>query len=674
MEHLFKSIITWLNIHPGWVGIAGCCFTFYESLAIVGLTSPGSLTMFALGLLVGSGTVPAIDIFIWTAIGAIAGDSLSYWLGYRYHHNIRNLWPISRFPKLIDKGKNFFNKYGGVGLFIGRFLAVRSIIPLVAGIMRFSPRKFLLADILSGILWPPVYMLPGILLGAASIHFAPEEALHVILILFIIVIIIWLLIWLSKLLTRLLNTHWMNLCAKLWLKLKARNSLVYVLLYEHEQPAVARPLSIAFFTLVGIVLFLIIFINIWLNTAWLQSINLSVLNLFASLHTTFLEHIAIAISIYFGKVNVIFATAIFIAVYFIIKRDWHALAHFIALLVLSAVGIEAGKLLTHHLRPQLTINPPQTYSFPSGHTLLSFILFGFIAFLIAHNNKIWCKKLSYSIATFIVCIVMLSRLYLNVHWFFDIIGSLLLGGCILSIIIIAYRRKERCNCYHPLSLLAILILGQIVFGSWYYHKHAKILQRDFQLIQTQHHIDKNQWWNSKYSLLPIYRHNRFGKPTQVLNLQWRGDLQNIKKSLLQKGWQQPSYFGLHALKQKLSGKKVTVLSPLAAQVQFHNPVLILVKPLQQTKGYLILHLWDINYRTNKQPLFLGNISYHLLEGKHWLWHHKKLCTHIYSAAIKKLKADLHIWKFKGINFQQRYTLNTHRCVEKNHIILLIDKN
>ena len=674
MEHLFKSIIAWLNVNPEWVGIAGCFFAFYESLAIVGLTSPGSLTMFALGLLIGSGTVPAISIFIWTSIGAIAGDSLSYWLGYRYHNTIRNLWPINRFPKLINKGEMFFYKYGGTGLFIGRFLAVRSIIPLVAGIMRFSPRKFLIADILSGILWPPIYMLPGILLGAASIHFAPEAALHIILVLLFIVVLLWLLIWLSKLLTRLLISHWMNLCTKLWLKLKARNSVIYTLLYEHEQPSLARPLSITFFTFIGILLFIIVFINIWLNAEWLQSLNLSILNLFASLHTVVIEHIAIAISIYFGKVTVVFATAILIAVYFTIKRDWHALIHFIALLVLASICIEVGKLLTHHLRPQLTILPPQTYSFPSGHTLLSFILFGFIAFLISHNNKIWCKKLAYGIAAFIVFIVALSRLYLNVHWFSDVIGSILLGSCILAIIVIAYRRKEQHNRYNPLVLLSILVLGQIIFGSWYYHKHARTLQKNFQLTQSQHYINKNRWWNSQHSLLPIYRHNRFGKPVQILNLQWLGKLHVIKKSLLQQGWQHPSYFGLHALQQQLSGKKVTVLSPLVNQLHFHNPVLILVKPLQQDKGYLILHLWDINYYTQQKSLFLGNISYHLLGNKSWLWSRKKICSHIYATATKKLEDDLYQWKFKNITFKQQYRLTHHRCTKADNIILLIDKN
>ena len=670
MEHLFKSIIVWLHVHPTWVGVVGCLFTFYESLAIIGLTSPGSLTMSALGILIGSGAVPAVDIFVWTIIGAITGDSLSYWLGYRYHNNIRNLWPFSRFPNIIHKGEIFFNKYGGKGLFIGRFLAVRSIIPLVAGIMRVSPRKFFIADILSGILWPPIYMIPGILLGAASIHFVPSQALHIILVLLLIVFILWLIIWLSKLLTRLLIKRWTCSITYIWQKLKNQHSVLYKLLYEHENPLLPRPLSIAFFTLLGVVIFLLLFISILAKASWLQSLNLSTLSFFASLHNPAIQHIAIAISIYFGKVNVVFETSFLIALYFTLKRDWHAFWHFVALLFLAAVGIEGGKLISHHFRPNITIAPPHTYSFPSGHTLLSLILFGFMAFLIAHNNKKWLKQATYNITALIVIIVILSRLYLNVHWLSDVLGSVLLGGCILGIIVIAYRRKERHNRYRVLPLLLILIGGQIIFGSWYYHKHAKFLQKDFQLVQKQHYLKESRWWQSSHSLLPVYRHNRFAKPVQILNLQWLGSLNNVKQSLQQQGWQEPSHFGLYTLKQQLIGKKLTVLSPLTQQLQYHNAALILVKKLPRKNGYLILHLWNAHYYAAMASLYLGNISYHFIN-KNWLWHHKKNCTITYASAPEALQRDLSAWNFRTIQFKEQYKIKQYSCVKQNQTVLLI---
>jgi len=671
MTTILKSLVLWLHMHPTWAGVVTFAITLFESLAILGLLLPGSVVLTAIGGLIGSGIIPAVDIFIWAIAGAIIGDGLSYWLGYHYHTVIRKIWPISRFPKLIAKGEAFFHKHGRKSIFIGRFVgALRPVMPLIGGMLRMRPANFFPVDIVSGILWAPIYMLPGILVGAASAHFAPDQALHFILILLLIIFIIWLLFWLSKLITKLLLTQWGRYADYLWKKASTQKSIIYTLLYEHEQPLRSRPLSIACFTIISAIIFLLLLISVLFQATWLHSLNLSTLNFFESLHAIALQHIAIGMSIYLGKINVILGTAILITIYFAIKRDWHAFWHFIALLFLSIAGAEACKLLTHNIRPQVTITPPTTYSFTSGHVLFSLMLFGFIAFLIAHNNKKWIKKFSYSFVMLIVVLVMLSRLYLNVHWLGDVIGSVLLGGCILSIIVIAYRRKEQHNRYRALPLLIILIVGQALFGSWYYAKHAKILQRNFQLIEAPHYINETDWWGTSHSLLPIYRHNRFAKPIQILNIQWMGSLTSIKASLQQRDWKKPNRFGLRTLKQQLLGKKLMVLPPLTQQLKHHKPILVMIKPLAEKNVYLILHLWNINYHTAIEPIYLGNISYHF-PVKHWLWHHQQTCHIIYDAATFQLQKNLRGWNYKSIAFKEKYSLKHHPCVQKKNKILLI---
>ena len=671
MEAILKSIIIWLHLHPTWAGLVTFALTFFESLAILGLLIPGSVTLAAIGGLIGSGILPIFSIFAWAIAGAIIGDGLSYWLGYRYYKSIRKIWPISRFSKLIAKGEAFFHRHGGKSIFIGRFIgAIRPIMPLIGGMLKMRPVKFFTADIISGILWAPAYMLPGILIGAASAHFAPDRALHFILILLSIIIVIWLLFWLSKLITNFIIKRWQENADQLWLKLKIHTSLLYRLLYEHEQPLYSRPLSIACFSIGSGIVFLWLLINVLLKITWLQAINLSTLNLFESLHTIILQHLAIVISIYFGQPKVILGTTILLIGYFAIKRDWHALWHFIVLFFLSIIGSEICKTAISNLRPQVTISPPSNYSFPSGHVIFSLILFGFIAFLIAHNNKRWLKKCIYSLVVIIVLLVMLSRLYLNIHWLSDVTGSILLGSFILSIIVIAYRRKERHNRYRIIPLLTILIIGQLLFGSLYYTKNIQILQKNFQLIEAQHYINETQWWNSPSSLLPVYRLNRFAKPAQILNIQWMGSLVSIEHSLRQQGWQKPVHFGLHTLKQQLLGKRPTVLSPISKQLKHHRAVLIMIKPLELKDTYLILYLWDINYHTAIESLYLGNISYHF-PVKHWLWHHKKTCTTVYPLPLQQLQAHLSAWNFKLIQFKEKYSIKHHPCVKYNNKILLL---
>jgi hypothetical protein len=53
-------------------------------------------------------------------------------------------------------------------VFLARFTAVvRSFVPLLAGILRMSSRHFYVANILSALLWAPMHVFPGVLIGLA---------------------------------------------------------------------------------------------------------------------------------------------------------------------------------------------------------------------------------------------------------------------------------------------------------------------------------------------------------------------------------------------------------------------------------------------------------------------------------------------------------------------------
>ena len=96
------------------------------------------------------------------------GDGLSFWLGWRYHREILSRWPLTRYPQLIERSERFINKNGAASVFLARFITViRAFVPLVAGILRMSPRQFYAANILSAIIWAPAHVFPGVLIATA---------------------------------------------------------------------------------------------------------------------------------------------------------------------------------------------------------------------------------------------------------------------------------------------------------------------------------------------------------------------------------------------------------------------------------------------------------------------------------------------------------------------------
>ncbi|MBE5735599.1 MAG: phosphatase PAP2 family protein [Clostridiales bacterium] len=85
------------------------------------------------------------------------------------------------------------------------------------------------------------------------------------------------------------------------------------------------------------------------------------------------------------------------------------------------------------------------FSFPSGHTSTAVAMFGAIALLV-HNstNKKWVKYTMWTVCALTIILVGVSRIFLGVHYFTDVVAGLLLGVvvlCIASIVIKATKTR-----------------------------------------------------------------------------------------------------------------------------------------------------------------------------------------------------------------------------------------
>ena len=193
-----QPIIDWIANHPELSGLVIFLIAFGESLALVGIVVPGVVFMISIGTLVGLGAINLWSALVWAALGAIAGDWLSYWLGRHFDKQLRHLWPLSRYPKLIPAGEKFFIRHGGKSVLFGRFVGpLRPIIPAIAGIMHMSQAKFYFMNIVSAILWAPVVIMPGVAFGH-SLQLAQEVFAKLIILIVIAIVIAALFGYLAK--------------------------------------------------------------------------------------------------------------------------------------------------------------------------------------------------------------------------------------------------------------------------------------------------------------------------------------------------------------------------------------------------------------------------------------------------------------------------------------------
>ncbi|MGF9855551.1 phosphatase PAP2 family protein [Priestia endophytica] len=93
-------------------------------------------------------------------------------------------------------------------------------------------------------------------------------------------------------------------------------------------------------------------------------------------------------------------------------------------------------------RPQDQLVPATHFSFPSGHSMNSFVFFGFVAYVLIT----YCVSRKAPQVVVVVLFSMLigligfSRIYLGVHYFTDVTAGFLAGGVVLILLIKIHQR------------------------------------------------------------------------------------------------------------------------------------------------------------------------------------------------------------------------------------------
>ena len=174
MHDIVHTTIHFIKHHEEWALPVMFLVSFGESFVGVSLFFPGTTIMVIAGTLVQWPLNPHGELNIWPPmigglLGAVIGDSISFWIGKRFGHLVEKHWYFVRHPDLLQRGYAFFEKYGIASVFVGRFFGpVRAVIPLAAGIMEMAWRPFWIANIGSALIWAPSLMLVGSLLRSLS--------------------------------------------------------------------------------------------------------------------------------------------------------------------------------------------------------------------------------------------------------------------------------------------------------------------------------------------------------------------------------------------------------------------------------------------------------------------------------------------------------------------------
>lgn len=103
----------------------------------------------------------------------------------------------------------------------------------------------------------------------------------------------------------------------------------------------------------------------------------------------------------------------------------------------SVVSNQAIKHIIRRPRPEvLKLIKQRGYSFPSGHSMISVAVYGFLIYWVAKNIR--NKYLKYGLCTLLVMVIIsvgISRIYVGVHYASDVLGGFLLATAELILLI-----------------------------------------------------------------------------------------------------------------------------------------------------------------------------------------------------------------------------------------------
>lgn len=158
---LVDATIAFARDNAAWAAPVVFVVAFAESFVFLSLLVPGWAVIVGIGALIGASGIEFWPVWGAASAGAAIGDWISWWVGRHFKDGATRVWPLSRHPAMVARGRAFFERFGVWSIVIGRFFGpLRAVVPLIAGIFGMPHLPFQLANIGSALVWAFVLLAP----------------------------------------------------------------------------------------------------------------------------------------------------------------------------------------------------------------------------------------------------------------------------------------------------------------------------------------------------------------------------------------------------------------------------------------------------------------------------------------------------------------------------------
>ena len=165
--HLDKYINVVIQDYGQWTYLILFLIVFCETGLVVTPFLPGDSLLFVAGAFAALGSLNLVWVLVLLSVAAILGDTINYWVGNFIGPKVFQMQNSRIFKKeYLDRTHQFYEKYGPITIVIGRFVPIiRTFAPFLAGVGSMTYGKFLIYNVVGGLLWIFSFTLGGYFFG-----------------------------------------------------------------------------------------------------------------------------------------------------------------------------------------------------------------------------------------------------------------------------------------------------------------------------------------------------------------------------------------------------------------------------------------------------------------------------------------------------------------------------
>lgn len=160
---MLQQVVDTLLGVPPWIAmLIIAALVFGEAALFFGFVLPGETAVVYGGVLADAGKVSVLIVLAVVLVAAVVGDSVGFQVGRKLGPRLTHAPVLRNHPDRLAAAQAYLRRRGGRAVVMGRFTAfLRAVMPGLAGASLMEYRRFLVFNVMGGVLWGSACVLLG---------------------------------------------------------------------------------------------------------------------------------------------------------------------------------------------------------------------------------------------------------------------------------------------------------------------------------------------------------------------------------------------------------------------------------------------------------------------------------------------------------------------------------